>query len=185
MEEEVKERTHELTLLNTKLKELANTDELTKIHNRRHFLQLASFYFHSAKRHRLPLYILSLDIDFFKHVNDTYGHHVGDDVLKLFCTTVTKSLRKDDLFGRIGGEEFSICVQNTPLEGILILAEKIRASVEESVYKKGHDLLIRITVSIGISGITPSDETIFDIMKRSDDALYIAKESGRNQVRVQ
>ena len=110
---------------------------------------------------------------------------MGDDVLKLFCTTVTKSLRKDDLFGRIGGEEFSICVQNTPLEGILILAEKIRASVEESVYKKGHDLLIRITVSIGISGITPSDETIFDIMKRSDDALYIAKESGRNQVRVQ
>ena len=185
LEEEVKERTHELTLLNTKLKELANTDELTKIHNRRHFLQLASFYFHSAKRHRLPLYILSLDIDFFKHVNDTHGHHVGDDVLKLFCTTVTKSLRKDDLFGRIGGEEFSICVQNTPLEGILILAEKIRASVEESVYKKGHDLLIRITVSIGISGITPSDETIFDIMKRSDDALYIAKESGRNQVRVQ
>lgn len=185
LEEEVKERTHELTLLNTKLKELANTDELTKIHNRRHFLQLASFYFHSAKRHRLPLYILSLDIDFFKHVNDTYGHHIGDEVLKLLCATVTKSLRKDDLFGRIGGEEFSICVQNTPLEGILILAEKIRASVEESAYKKGHDLLIRITVSIGISGITPSDETIFDIMKRSDDALYLAKASGRNQVRVQ
>lgn len=185
LEEEVKERTHELTLLNTKLKELANTDELTKIHNRRHFLQLASFYFHSAKRHGLPLYILSLDIDFFKRVNDTYGHHVGDEVLKLLCTTVTKSLRKDDLFGRIGGEEFSICVQNTPLEGVLILAEKIRASVEESVYKKSMDITIHITISIGVSGITPSDETIFDIMKRSDDALYIAKASGRNQVRVQ
>lgn len=185
LEEEVKERTHELTLLNTKLKELANTDELTKIHNRRHFLQLASFYFHSAKRHGLPLYIMTLDIDFFKNVNDTYGHHTGDEVLKLLCTTVSQSLRKDDLFGRIGGEEFSICVQNTPLEGVLILAEKIRASVEVSSYKKSFDALISITISIGISGITPSDETIFDIMKRSDDALYIAKESGRNQVRVQ
>lgn len=184
LEEEVSERTHELTLLNQKLKELANTDELTRIHNRRHFLQLTALSFHGAKRHHFSLFILSIDIDFFKNVNDTYGHLVGDEVLKKLCDTIGKLLRNDDVFGRIGGEEFSICVQNIPLEGVLILAEKIRSHVEKTPYHDTYQLSITITVSIGISGILQSDETIFDIMKRADEALYLAKANGRNQVRV-
>lgn len=184
LEAEVNERTHELTLLNHKLKELANTDELTKIHNRRHFLQLTSFAFHGAKRHHFSLFMLSIDIDFFKNINDTYGHLVGDEVLKKLCDTIGKLLRNDDIFGRIGGEEFSICVQNAPLEGVLILAEKIRTQVEKTPYHAACQLNITVTVSIGISGLLESDETIFDMMKRADEALYLAKANGRNQIRV-
>ena len=131
-EQEVNERTHELSLLNAKLKDLANIDELTKIANRRYFFLLATQYFHAAKRNNTPLHILSIDIDWFKKVNDTYGHAMGDEVLKAFCKHVQSSLRQSDLFGRIGGEEFCVCIQNTPLKGAKILAEKIRHKVEVS-----------------------------------------------------
>jgi diguanylate cyclase (GGDEF)-like protein len=182
LEQEVDERTHQLSLLNSKLKDLANTDELTKIDNRRHFLLLATQYFHLAKRNAMELHILSLDIDFFKHVNDTYGHAKGDDVLKFFAKSIKEIIRKSDLFGRIGGEEFSICIQNTPLDGARILAEKIRESIERTT--GGAQDLPAITVSIGISSLKESDKEVFDIMQRSDEALYIAKRNGRNQVQI-
>ena len=182
LENEVKERTNELTLLNHKLQELSNTDELTKISNRRHFLELAEFSFNAAKRHHFSLYLLSIDIDFFKKVNDTYGHLLGDEVLKHLCKTISTNLRSDDVFGRIGGEEFSICVQNTSRDGVIIFAEKIRQSVEASPYEREEDKPIFITISIGISMILETDKTIFESMKRADDALYTAKNSGRNRV---
>lgn len=182
LEKEVKERTNELTLLNRTLKELSNTDELTKISNRRHFLELAEFSFNAAKRHHFSLYLLSIDIDFFKKVNDTYGHLLGDEVLKHLCKTISTNLRSDDVFGRIGGEEFSICVQNTSRDGVIIFAEKIRQSVEASPYEREDDKPIFITISIGISMIEKTDKTIFESMKRADDALYTAKNSGRNRV---
>lgn len=181
LEEEVKERTNELTVLNQKLKELSNTDELTKISNRRHFLELAEFSFNAAKRHQFPLYLLSLDIDFFKKINDTYGHLFGDEVLKNLCKTVNKSLRSDDIFGRIGGEEFSICIQNSSRDGVIIFAEKIRKSVEASPTMEG-SIPVFITISIGVSVILPTDKTIFESMKRADDTLYTAKRTGRNRV---
>jgi diguanylate cyclase (GGDEF)-like protein len=181
LEREVDERTHALTLLNAKLKELANTDELTKIDNRRHFLLLATQYFYAAKRNKSPLHILSLDIDWFKNVNDTYGHAVGDDVLKFFTQQILTLIRESDLFGRVGGEEFAICLQNTSHEGALTLAEKIRSHIESSTQ---HQLpkFPPITVSIGISSIHEEDDDVFDIMKRADKALYKAKNNGRNQV---
>lgn len=181
LEKEVDERTHALTLLNTKLKELANTDELTKIDNRRHFLILAKQYFYVAKRNRSPLHMLSLDIDFFKRVNDTYGHQMGDDVLKFFTQQISGLIRESDLFGRIGGEEFAICMQNTPFEGAWALAEKIRKHIENAT-KNRLPHLPPITVSIGISALIEDDEEIFDLMKRADQALYQAKNNGRNQV---
>lgn len=184
LEKEVKERTQELTLLNHKLKELSNTDELTQISNRRHFLELADFSFNSAKRHHFSLYMLSIDIDFFKKVNDTYGHLVGDEVLKHICAIISKTLRADDIFGRIGGEEFSVCVQNTTRDGVIILAEKIRQSVASSPFGLDHTRVIDITISIGISAILSSDESIYESMKRADDALYAAKNGGRNCVRM-
>ncbi|AFL69195.1 diguanylate cyclase [Sulfurospirillum barnesii] len=184
LEQEVNERTYELSLLNSKLKDLANIDELTNIANRRYFLLLATQYFHAAKRNSTPLYILSLDIDFFKRVNDTYGHAIGDEVLKIFCKNVQATLRKSDLFGRIGGEEFCVCAQNIPLEGALTLAERIRKNVENSHENIANLTIPTITVSIGISVMQPEDLEIFDTIKRSDEALYKAKNSGRNQVQM-
>ncbi|WP_041960299.1 diguanylate cyclase [Sulfurospirillum arsenophilum] len=182
LEQEVQQRTHELSLLNSKLKELANTDELTKIDNRRHFLLMATQYFHMAKRNAMELHILSLDIDFFKHVNDTYGHAKGDEVLKFFCKTIKEMIRQSDIFGRIGGEEFCICIQNTSLDGARILAEKIRECIERTTGNTQN--LPAITVSIGISSLKESDKEVFDIIKRSDEALYDAKRKGRNQVQI-
>ena len=184
LEHEVEERTHQLTLLNSKLKELANTDELTRIDNRRHFFLLATQYFYSSKRNNLELYIFSLDIDLFKQVNDTYGHAIGDEVLKSFCHTIKEIIRQSDLFGRIGGEEFCICIQNTTLEGATTLAEKIRESIQNTNTIVGTQELPKITVSIGISSLQKGDNEIFDIIKRSDEALYRAKRNGRNQVQV-
>lgn len=184
LEHEVEQRTKELRLLSEKLKELANTDELTKIDNRRHFFHLATQYFHTAKRNKTELYILSLDIDFFKHINDTYGHDAGDEILKLFTKNIKEMMRESDLFGRIGGEEFCVCLQNTTLEGTVILAEKIRSRIEHVFYKHSPQELLHVTVSIGISGLCEADTEIFDIVKRADKALYLAKENGRNQVQI-
>lgn len=182
LEKEVEQRTYELSLLNSKLKDLANTDELTKIANRRYFLLMATQYFYTAKRNQMGLHIFSLDIDFFKHVNDTYGHATGDDVLKFFCKSIKGLMRESDLFGRIGGEEFCICIQNTSLEGARILAEKIREHIERETGSARN--LPAITVSIGISSLKEDDKEVFDIMKRSDQALYVAKRNGRNQVQI-
>ena len=184
LEHEVEQRTKELKLLSEKLRELANTDELTKIGNRRHFFQLATQYFYTAKRNKTQIYILSLDIDFFKHINDTYGHDAGDEILKLFAKNIQEMMRESDLFGRIGGEEFCVCLQNTTLEGASILAEKIRARIEHVFYKHSPKELLHVTVSIGISGLCASDAEIFDIVKRADKALYLSKKNGRNQVQI-
>ena len=182
LEEEVKERTRQLSLVNEKLKEMANTDELTKINNRRHFFQLGQLFFFTAKRTRTELYILSLDIDYFKSINDEYGHAAGDEVLKLFCKTIASLIRESDLFGRIGGEEFCICVQNTSKEGVLILAEKIRSSIESMRCCGNFEKPLRVTLSIGVTAYRPSDNALSDSIKRSDEALYQAKHNGRNQV---
>lgn len=184
LEREVEDQIRELKLLNAKLKALANTDELTKIDNRRHFMELSTAYFYTSLRNHTDLHILSLDIDYFKKINDTHGHAIGDEVLKLFCRTIQKCLRQSDIFGRIGGEEFCICVQNTNLEGTITLANKIRLAVEATPYKKNMQEHLHITVSIGIASLQKGDIEIFDVMKRADLALYKAKQKGRNQVQV-
>ena len=184
LEHEVKERTHQLTVLNAKLKELANTDELTRIDNRRHFFLMATQYFHASKRNGTELHMLSLDIDFFKRVNDEYGHAMGDEVLKYFCHTIKETIRESDIFGRIGGEEFCICIQNTTLEGAITLAEKIRERIQATTAIVNNKELPKITVSIGISSLKKGDNEIFDIIRRSDEALYRAKRNGRNQVQI-
>jgi len=184
LEEEVKERTRQLSLVNQKLKEMTQTDELTKITSRRHFFQLGQTYFATAKRNQTSLHILSLDIDFFKSVNDTYGHAVGDEILKLFSKTIQRLIRESDLFGRIGGEEFCLCIQNTSDEGALILAEKIRSHIETMRYFTKSHTPLHVTVSIGIASYQTTDKEFADSVRRSDEALYQAKNSGRNRVCV-
>jgi diguanylate cyclase (GGDEF)-like protein len=178
----VKEKTKELLQVNKKLKVLANKDSLTGISNRGHFMKFATKYFEIARRNNGELQMLSLDLDHFKKINDTYGHQAGDCVLIHFTNKVTSLLRKSDLFGRVGGEEFCILLQNTSLEGAKMFAKRICESVEDTQMDcDGH--ILSITVSIGISSLG-SEKSIEELIKKSDIALYEAKDKGRNQVRI-
>lgn len=170
----------ELNAVNKKLKVLASTDALTGIYNRGYFLNIAQKYLDIAKRNSSSLEVLSLDLDYFKSVNDTYGHQAGDDVLKSFANKVTSLLRSSDLFGRIGGEEFCIVLQNTSKDGAKIFAQRICKSIEIMEVQTNNETL-NVTVSIGLA-ILNDEENIDDLIKKSDDALYKAKENGRNQV---
>lgn len=207
LEHEVQLRTEELTAANIRLKELASTDELTKIYNRRMFFEVAIKYFKSAQRdlnvdtdsednsanHSKQadtpensiekagnLCFLMLDIDHFKRINDNYGHHIGDEILKLYAKTINELLRQGDLFGRLGGEEFGVLLQDTDLEGSKAIAEKIRQAIEDCVYED-NECRVTMTTSIGISEIYAIDNSISEIQKRADEALYQAKNGGRNR----
>lgn len=182
LDDEVQERTRELNEANEKLKVLASTDFLTGINNRGSFMNLAQKYFDIAKRNNTSLEILSLDLDHFKSINDTYGHEAGDKVLIEFTNTVKRLLRDSDVFGRTGGEEFCIILQNTSPEGSYVFAERLRQSVEDTkIEYEGKS--IKVTVSIGMAAMD-KEENIKDLIKKSDVALYKAKESGRNKVHV-
>jgi polar amino acid transport system substrate-binding protein len=178
----VKKRTTQLLEANERLKLLAHTDELTNIANRRQFMKLAERYFSVAKRNETPLCILSLDIDWFKKINDTHGHDIGDQVLKLFSRTIESILRESDVFGRLGGEEFSILLQNTTSQHALYLAEKIRKAIEETPYIDAKNTFVNFTVSIGVTTMNEDCDTLATLLKNADNALYKAKENGRNRV---
>lgn len=180
LEQKVKERTEELYKINKKLKFLANTDELTSINNRRHFFKKTTEYIKLAKRNNTPTTYLSLDIDHFKNINDTYGHQVGDEILKLFTQSVKHSLREIDLFGRVGGEEFAVCLQNTSIDGAKVIAEKIRQTVAKNYYEIDGKK-IHVTVSIGMAQYN-FQSTLNELIRDADTAMYQAKEKGRDQV---
>ncbi len=180
LNKEVENRTKQLQEANEELKVLAHTDPLTGISNRGYFMHLGKKYFDIAMRNKTPLLLMSLDLDYFKNINDTYGHQAGDKVLIEFTKTITKLLRDSDIFGRVGGEEFSIVLQNTTLDGAKIFAERVRRSIEE-MQVEVNNKKIGITVSIGFAKL--SDEVkIDDLLQKSDIALYKAKNSGRNRV---
>lgn len=159
---------------------LALEDPLTGISNRAALLPTLKKEIDLARRHNLPLSILSLDLDRFKHVNDTLGHLAGDTVLKEFAKLLIRTCRESDLAFRAGGEEFFIILRNTSLEGAKILAERLRTKTEITaiMYQK---FSIKLTVSIGITEYKPSD-TYTSLMDRADKALYHAKNNGRNVV---
>ncbi len=182
LDQKVHERTQKLFEANAKLKDLAHKDSLTGIFNRGYFMELAEQMFKVAKRNNTPLQILALDIDYFKEVNDTYGHHTGDEVLKLFTHKINTLLRESDIFGRIGGEEFVICLQNTTHEGALSFAEKILKEIRNLKYKNSEGESILITVSIGVSELQ-KHSSLTQLLRDSDEALYRAKNSGRNCVK--
>ncbi len=161
---------------------LATLDSLTEIFNRRTFLELAKKEIARHRRTRSPLALLMVDFDHFKRVNDTYGHLTGDAVLKSFTATTLTCLRENDLFGRYGGEEFTILLPETDTEGAAIFADRLRARVAEVCVTVGA-ASISCTVSIGITGLNLADEADLDaILRVADEALIAAKAAGRNRV---
>lgn len=176
-------RTRELEQAVEKLNEIAFNDSLTGLKNRRSFLELGNNYISIATRSQLPLALLMVDIDFFKNINDTYGHAVGDKVLVDFSDRISRQLRDSDLLTRIGGEEFAIIMNNTDCKGAQIAAEKMCRLVENSQFKDTQ-VELRYTISIGVTEMLADDNKIEDILNRADKALYRAKNAGRNQVQV-
>jgi len=164
------------------LDSLATTDPLTGIGNRRYFLEHVKNELIRSGRYGLPLTGLALDIDHFKHVNDTMGHDAGDEVLKAMSALMRDTLRNTDFIGRMGGEEFAAMLIQTGLDEAKVIAERLRIVIQDSVVETASGP-IRYTVSIGLAATTGSGDTAEDILKRADLALYRAKETGRNRVR--
>lgn len=168
-----------LTQKRVELEHQASTDSLTNICNRRHFYHLSKSVFESSQKNGDPFSLLLLDIDYFKKVNDTYGHDVGDEVLKEICQNIKQVIPEDDIFARHGGEEFSILLKGTDVEAGIEIADQIRKSVEnlEVVCKSA---TIQVTISIGVVQFSKAFETFDELIIYADKALYTAKEKGRN-----
>ena len=160
-----------------KMKLLATMDSLTGIKNRYSVNNEIESEIKRVKRYGGSFALMMFDIDFFKRVNDTYGHDAGDYVLKEFSTIVLKAIRDTDIFGRWGGEEFMLLAPSEELDGAMVLAEKIRKDIEAFEFEQ----VKHITVSIGIT-ICDAHADKEKLLKKVDDALYEAKESGRNRV---
>jgi len=163
-----------------KNKLLAHTDSLTGIGNRRSFFDISEKLMKLSKRNHTSLVLMMIDIDYFKKVNDTYGHIVGDDILRYVTKTIKGRLRESDIFSRFGGEEFIILLSNTDLKNGLKIAEEIRLTFSNSVYSDGK-ISIPIKVSIGI-GEYRQESLIREFIQRIDKNLYCAKNNGRNRV---
>ncbi len=183
LEDQVKVRTRELQRAKDKAEKEATIDSLTQIPNRHSFYNRAKALLQQADHAGEPLCFLMLDIDFFKVINDTYGHPQGDQVLVACARTIENTIREKDLLGRLGGEEFAVVLPNTSLEEARVIAERIRVRIAElSFYTTQRIQSFHTTISIGISCAT---ETIYAyelLYKHADLALYEAKQSGRNLV---
>ena len=175
----------ELSARNTELQYLAQHDPLTGLNNRRHFTQEANAELARALRARAPTSILIVDIDFFKKVNDQYGHPAGDLVLKEVAGVLLDTVRATDVVARLGGEEFIVLMPHTALEGALALGEKLRRNVSgRPMHAEGQALTV--TISIGVSELAPAQKGDFeDLYFAADTALYAAKAKGRNRVEWQ
>jgi diguanylate cyclase (GGDEF)-like protein len=171
----------ELREKNTILEKLSTTDALTGLRNRRYVGEVLTLEVLRATRYGTALSVLMADLDRFKHVNDTYGHPVGDAVLRSTGEAIAHLLRKTDVGGRYGGEEFIAILHHTDLEGAAVLAERLRHSVA-AMECVGHDgSRFSITISIGIAQLGPNEDTA-SLVRAADAALYAAKAGGRNRV---
>lgn len=160
---------------------LANIDPLTKSLTRRQFMSIAESEFRRFTRYHRPLSILVLDADRFKQVNDTYGHHAGDLVLRSLSLVAMEQKRAQDTFGRLGGEEFGLLMPETNLEQALVVAERICRVWEASPVNLDGEL-IHSTISIGVAEAVSTDESLEHLLRRADRMLYKAKDAGRNRV---
>ena len=170
-------------LLTAELEKLSVTDTLTQLSNRRYFMQRVLEEINRESRNNQPLCLLMLDLDEFKKINDTYGHAIGDLVLQQVAKVLRSNVREIDILGRIGGEEFAVLLPNTLLQDAVILAERMRQSIENAPI----DISIqpvRITISIGAAEYHDEMSSMSDLLRNADQAMYLAKYSGRNCVRI-
>lgn len=179
MKQQVLQRTQELEVANQELQRQASTDPLTKLLNRRGFDTQAALALALACRGNRPLSVLTLDIDFFKRINDTYGHDVGDVVLQRIAQALTQRARQTDIVARFGGEEFVLLLPDTDAQAATALAEALRRSIaQQPIPPVG-----AVQISIGVSSLRcNAEDSLHALLKRSDEALYRAKQSGRNRV---
>lgn len=161
--------------------ELARTDPLTGCHNRRSFLREADAEFARFKRYRNPFAVIMIDLDHFKKVNDTFGHAAGDEVIRTLARVCLEQTRLSDVLGRVGGEEFAILVPEINIDSVMLVAEKLRSALEQaSVEYNGQQ--IDFTASLGVTVANEDDEDFLTVLTRADEALYAAKDHGRNRV---
>ncbi len=187
LEEEVQQRTVELQKTNVALRHekealhnLSYQDQLTGLYNRHKIEEVFEYEKKQTDRYHDAFSLILIDVDKFKAMNDSYGHYVGDEVLKEVARILTKYTRKSDMVARWGGDEFVIVATKTDLPQVLELAEVVRSHVEKASIDVARDC--KITVSVGVATVTP-DDSLKIMMRRADDALYEAKRAGRNQVK--
>lgn len=179
LEEQVKERTKELIDKNQELLKLSITDKLTEIYNRAKLDKTLQEEFNRSKRYKTEFSVILIDIDFFKKVNDTFGHQIGDDVLKESAQVLKDSIRLTDVLGRWGGEEFLIISPQTNLEGAVKIAEHINNAIKLYKFKTYPN---KVTMSIGVASYFEDMSKIEEILLNADKSLYKAKENGRDRV---
>ncbi|MCB2225470.1 MAG: diguanylate cyclase [Desulfarculaceae bacterium] len=162
------------------LRHLSLTDELTGIANRRQFMYTAALETKRAARYGQAISLLNIDVDEFKKINDTLGHHAGDLVLRKLAKLISQELRDSDIFGRVGGEEFGIILLETSSEAALEVAERLRKKIEGHAFQaEGQE--ISCTISLGLASFDPETDDLDSWHNRADQALYLAKEKGRNR----
>ena len=167
-----------------KLQRKVRSDHLTGAMNRLAMEDDLSSEFSRCKRYGRMFGIIMIDIDLFKKVNDTHGHAIGDEAIKAFARTLRKCLREVDIIYRYGGEEFLVLLPETGGKGSIITAERLCKMIDSQIfrYKGNHSIQLRLTASLGVSIFNKEDSDYIDIIKRADQALYRAKNNGRNRV---
>ena len=157
-------------------------DPLTRLFNKRYLLERLDSELKFARRHNTPVALLMIDLDHFKQVNDTHGHLAGDAVLTNLATTLAKAVRNEDVVARFGGEELAVVLRAIAIDQAMLLAERLRKLVEQTVTPHG-GIELKATVSIGVAGYpTTKAETVEQLMEAADRALYVAKREGRNRI---
>jgi diguanylate cyclase (GGDEF)-like protein len=181
--EELLREIEERKKLEQALEEQAMTDPLSGLFNRRHFFNMAELLFAEAVRYNQPLSVMILDIDYFKQVNDTHGHAIGDEAIKLLASMIKSTIRSADIAARFGGDEFVLLMPQTNTAQAIKFAQRLRLSLAEKTIPASQ-LHLRFTLSIGVSSVSVDVNSMDKLLEGADRALYSAKHNGRNQVRA-
>jgi diguanylate cyclase (GGDEF)-like protein/PAS domain S-box-containing protein len=181
LEEKVLERTYELEKMREKAEKLARTDPLTDLPNRRAFFEQGEIEVYNVRTNPKPLSVIMLDIDYFKNINDIYGHDIGDVALQSLATVIENEKRDRYIVGRMGGEEFALVLPDTNESTAIEFAENLRIKISEIAIKV-NEKEIKFTASFGLTEYNKEDISLHSTLSRADKALYIAKKNGRNQV---
>lgn len=182
LERSVTERTKELQEANARLERLAVTDGLTGVFNHRRFQEQLQAEILRSERHKRPMGVLMVDVDFFKKVNDAMGHPAGDELLRRLAEVLSVDLRQTDMIARYGGEEFAVLLPETTKSEAMQVAERMRIAVETKINDGSTPWPTKVTVSIGVGTFPEDGKSGEQVLVAADQAMYVAKRQGRNRV---